>query len=283
MNDCLVATMPKSGTWYTKYFFHYYNDYINGANSDGNLNDKEKGIVRFYSKNLSIDKFLVAHTINPLRKEVLNKNSRWKGLEFYVHGFDWASNIIFKEEGFQDSLNSASLKIVYLYRNPLDQAVSFFRHIQKHKDESLTYYYSDDGDKVVFKGAQDYFLHVGMDAYIKQFISYSDYPGDALMISYEQLTTDPENSFRKIVEYFCGEVHELAFQHALSKSSISEMKSLEESLGRSLGNDQTDQHERHVRDGAIGKWKSHFSEEALKVIQARFAEYGIPLENFDGI
>ncbi len=180
-------------------------------------------------------------------------------------------------------MNSASLKIVYLYRNPLDQAVSFFRHIKNHKDESHTYYYNQDDEKVVFKDTQDYFLHVGMDAYIKQFISYSDYPGDALMISYEQLTTDPEKSFRKIVEYFCGQVHELAFQYALSKSSIGEMKSLEESLGRSLGNDQTDQHERHVRDGAIGKWKSHYSEEALKLIKARFAEYGISLESFDGI
>ena len=283
MNNCLVATMPKSGTWYTKYFFHYYNDYFNGANSDGVLSEKERGIVRIYKDNLKLDKFLVAHTVNPLRRDILKDNPKWHELDFYVHGFDWASNIIFQEEGFHDALQTGILKIVYLYRNPLDQAVSFFRHIQKHKDDRHTYCYNQDGEKIVFKDTQDYFLRVGMDAYIKQFLSYSDYPNDALMISYEQLTTHPEQSFRTIIEYFCGEVHEEAFQHALRKSSIGEMKNLEESLGRALGNDQTDQQERHVRDGAIGKWKSHFSTEAVEEIRAKFAEYGIPIENFDGI
>ena len=57
-------------------------------------------------------------------------------------------------------------------------------------------------------------------------------------------------------------------------------KNLETALGSSLGRDQSDAEESHLRGGEIGKWATALSEEDLRFVQARLSAYSLDLADF---
>jgi len=52
---------------------------------------------------------------------------------------------------------------VYCYRNPLDQAVSFFRHVQNHNDPKHRYYVDSDGKQCLIKNVREYIFNVDLE------------------------------------------------------------------------------------------------------------------------
>ncbi len=71
-----------------------------------------------------------------------------------------------------------------------------------------------------------------------------------------------------------------AFKKALNAAKPGSLKNLETALGSSLGRDQLDAGESHLRGGEVGKWTSQLSEEDLRFVGARLNAYGLDLAGF---
>lgn len=291
----LIGTMPRSGTWYHHYFFYFYDLFLQGF-SAAQILEKAKisppnlTPIQNYGNSFGVDIFLVAHMICPGFENYNGKYRKdWQSLRFYVDGFNYGSNVIKNHMTVFDPEQNPNARVVYVYRNPLDQAVSFYNHSMHHKESKHRYFLDQQESSIRIDSVKKYILQVGIDAYIKQFITYQImgklYPEQILLLSYEGLMRDPKSHFKSILSHFGNDteslMHQTAFTEALKLSDRNSMKNFENSLGRSLGNDQTNTNERHIRDGKIGKWKEHLGEEDLSKIEKRLNKFDLTLSQFE--
>ena len=290
--NAFVLTMPRSGTWYHIYFFTFYNQMCQGYSA-------EQIIARILNKSLIpaqpiIDSafgpalFNVKHSICPGFKSVVeaSKLQKWNQLEFYANGF--IEGLLFTESDLFSPQLNPDVRIVYVYRNPLDQAVSFFKHLQKHVDKSQCFYQDAQGNQVEMTTVSQYFRAVGLESYLKQYLTFKwtaeFFPEQIKLMTYEALTKDPSAHFQSVLaflgDYSIFDEHMAVFQNALKYSDKDAMKKLENKLGGALGNDQTDRNERHIRSGAIGQWRQYLSAEDLDFAEEFVSPYGVSLSDF---
>ena len=291
----LIGTMPRSGTWYNRYFLFFYNRLLNGDNGSEIIAKVIKNppnietAIQDYGRTIGIDIFFASHFLCPGFDAYHGKyREPWDALRFYVDGFDGGTKQL-QEIGIVSPFINPKVRVVYVYRNPLDQAVSFFHHSLHHKDGRHRCYTDAKGQLVPILSVSQYIHETGIDAYIKQFFTYHImrewFPNNILMLKYEDLVRDPGAHFKKILNYFGHKVkifeHQKAFEEALRLSSKDSMKKIENSLGRSLGNDQKNRRDRHVRDSRIGKWKDYLSAEDCNKIEERLQQFGLTLTQFE--
>ncbi len=282
----LIATMPRSGTWYNQMFFSFYHQLLQGKTD---LQMTAKGNTLNLVNAFGLDRLLVCHTVCPgfgcYQGEYRHS---WEKLRFYTAGFDWAKDEIKNMQDCDPYLNK-NVRIVYYYRNPLDQAVSFFRHIQNHTDDQIRYYIDSDGKRNLIKSVPQYIHNVGLEAYIKQFLSFKITkelcPDNILLVKYEHLIRDSKNTFTKALTHFGHDInnpyHQEKMAQALACSSRDSAKKIEKSMGHALGNDQINPNETHVRSGAVGQWKEYLTDDDLERIQQRLECFGLSLDDFD--
>ena len=287
-----ICTMPKSGTWYCHYFFHFLS-HLCAGNKNVPLRPREGA---FPLPNLGLDGFVVCHAEcpsfpaydGPLR-------ARWEALQYHTEGYNWAAQGFVQCPQFLTQHNSQA-KLVYLYRNPLDQTVSFFEHGQKHKDKNVLARPNDrgedagsaDGLALLPISPNDFFFSHNFDSFLKQYLSWKlsekIFPNQIKMVSYEDLVRKPTDAFASIVD-FMGvnqKGHEFSehIEGALKLSSKDNIRKYENWMGQSLGRDQTDPNSRHVRDGNIGKWRQHFDEADFKRMCEMFSEWDVSPSEF---
>jgi hypothetical protein len=162
-------------------------------------------------------------------------------------------------------------------------------HAQKHTDPRQRSYVDSSGNRHFIKDVREYLFRVSLESYIKQFLTFkvmrAIYPQNILCIKYENLVRNPEYAFTGVLSYFGHDVEDPSHQEkiiqAIKLSSKDTLKRIEKSIGHSIAHDQADPNESHVRDGAIGKWKQHLSEDDVRLVQERLAQFGLSLEEFD--
>ena len=283
----IIATMPRSGTWYNYYLFNFYLQLLQGKT---NLNARVSPIPIVCKDTIGLDFMFICHTICPgFHRHQGKYREAWDRLVFYAPGFNSANDFIEKNKKFLDPSLNKGARIVYLYRNPLDQAVSFFRHVLNHKDQRYRYRKDFQGNMVLMTSVREYIDHVGLEAYIKQFLTFKImrdiWPDNIIMITYENLMRDPKAVFLRILKHFGHTVdnpdHLRKVDIAISLSSKDSMKNIENKIGHAVGDDQCDHKERHVRDGAIGKWKGYFFEDDLKKIENGLNIFDLSLADFE--
>jgi hypothetical protein len=283
----IIATMPRSGTWYNHYFFDFYHQLLQGKTD---LNAKVTSAPISAKDTIGLDFMLICHATCPGFHHYQGKHREaWDKLVFYVNGFNHAKDIIEHNIKFLDPFLNKDARIVYLYRNPLDQAISFFRHAQNHKDQQHRYRKDSQGNMVLMTNVKEYIHHVGLEAYIKQFLTYKImkdmWPDNILMVTYKNLTRDPKATFMKILKHFGHDIDNPSrlekLDIALALSSKDSMKNIENNIGYAFGDDQIDPKERHVRDGAIGKWKGYFNNDDLKSIEDKLNLFDLSLADFE--
>jgi len=283
----IIATMPRSGTWYNHYFFDFYHQLLQGKTDlDGMVSS---GPIAA-KDTIGLDFLLICHAVCPGFHHYQGKyRETWDRLVFYVAGFNHAKDIIEQKIKYLDPFLNKDTRIVYLYRNPLDQAVSFFRHAQNHKDQRHRYRKDFHGNIVLMTSVREYIHYVGLESYIKQFLTFKImkdiWPDNIIMVTYENLMRDPKATFMKILKHFGHNIgnpyHLEKLDIALALSSKDSMKNIENKIGYAFGDDQNNSKERHVRDGAIGKWKGYFNKDDLKSIENGLNLFDLSLADFE--
>ena len=280
----LIATMPRSGTWYSFYFLEFLDVYLSGRS---NLNTRLD--LEIYH-GLKLGKVHI-HTICPGFLEICQGPLRrkWDELEFYNPGFNYGYKrfIAGNENVFAPNRNPG-IRIVYIYRNPLDQAVSYFRHTQKHRQSSARTYVDSTGKEVPIENEQHYLRRVGIEAYIKQYVTYhfmkERFADNIKMIGYENLVRAPDKFFAEILSFLNFELDSeekrRCFQKARNSTSVTSLKNLEGAIAGPLARDQDDPGESHMRGGEIGKWRRRLAYGDLEIAKARLREFGLSLEDF---
>ena len=172
----------------------------------------------------------------------------------------------------------ATYRAIYLIRNPLDVCVSFAHHTG-HTDFDKMIARMSDSEMMLASS------HKKLQSQLHQYTgSWSDHVHSwthsplsekVLVIRYEDLQSNPEVTFTRIVR-FVGLQHDReAVRAAIRKSQIKELQRMEEEKGF---RERLPNAERFFRKGVIGSWKEELSsKQANRIIDDHrdiMIEYG---------
>lgn len=275
----LIATMPRSGTWYNNLFFHYYMQLLEGKEDLSVIDKGINVILSDRTMKLGVRNFLIGHMDCPgFFRYQGRMREKWDALQ-YLDGFDWASEALRELDttGDSDPFVNANVRIIYYYRNPLDQAISSFQH--QYQQNALS----------PFKTERDYLFKGGLDSFIKQYFTFCAVarlcPEQVLLVTYETLIRQAAQSFLRVLAFLGHDIRDPAHQErigiALRLASKDALQQLERQLGHSIAADQIDPTRSHVKDGAIGKWKGYFDQGDVDTVKRRLAEFGMALSEFE--
>ncbi len=280
----LIATMPRSGTWYSFYFLEFLDIHLTGRT---NLNTR-LDLEVYHGLNLGK---VHLHTICPGFLEICQgpERRKWDDLDFYNPGFNYGYErfIAGNETVFAPNRNR-DIRIVYIYRNPLDQAVSYFRHTQKHRQPTTRTAIDSTGREVAIKDARDYLRRVGIEAFIKQYFTYhcmsERFADNVRMICYENLAREPEKTFMEMLNFLNFQIDTeekwRCFRRAAKSTTIESLRNLETAIAAPLGRDQGDPGESHMRGGEIGKWRNRLAQDDREFVETRLRDFGLSLQDF---
>lgn len=214
---------------------------------------------------LSLDYYQQSHSYpQPLSQRVTDLSS-----------FDWYSSI--------PKIDWEATRVVFLYRNPLDQAVSFYNHVYRkdYKEEPRNAHTDFFG---TCNGPGE-MLRAFSSSYLKFYLSHAEcrdkYPDNVMFLSYEGLVCHTSDFMEKVLAFLGCDVSSDALKKAIQSTSIEKMKSMEESSGEVLGGDLRKQRNvSHMSNGEVGKWKRELSDQDVEWIRREFKEYGVTLDSF---
>lgn len=267
--------MPRSGSWYSFFFFEYLDAYLTGRSQ---IHD----VMRTYAyKGLRITK-AHAHLMCPSFPECYNGPYRrsWDKLEFKVPGINSGyDNLVVNEARRFDLRRNPRLRIAYIYRNPLDQAVSHY-HTLHWRQRPL------DADQ--FRaGLIDWMRHTSIESYIKQYFTYhamaAAYPQNIMAVTYEELMRAPREVFERLALHFGFAIRtdeeRRCFDGAYQATMPGKLKQLEAKLGHAFGHPEITR-DSHMQGGEIGKWRHWLDDDIVDLVRERFAEFGLALDDF---
>ncbi len=227
-DDTFIVSYPKSGNTWARFLI---GNYITGNNFDFlNAND-----------------FIPDMHASPGKCEAIQ-----------------GKRIVKSHLGYQPGYNN----VIYICRNPLDVAVSFYYYY-------LKYHYSNIAEKPTFETFLDQFIagKVEFGRWDEHVNSWLDHkPARFLLVRYEDMVENAEQALREMLVFIFGTVDEERLKKAAEASRFERMAELEQQ--------QKMKHPRHaasdtsipfVRKGKVGGFKEHFSEEREKAFVEKFA------------
>lgn len=293
----VVATLTRSGTWYCRCFFFAVHKLLKGDEFDSTelvrefyAEDRE---FRNIKNTLGLDKLIIAHATCPGFKDHYRGPLReaWDKLEFYGEGHVHDNGDIIMQKGKRkkifDPHYNRNAKIVYIYRNPLDSAVSFMKSLENYKNPQIMYKKDSDGNKASFESVKDYVYSAGLEAFIKQFFTFRAmqemFPKNIIMMPYENLMKEPERAFIAMLAHFGywvkNDIQMKTVRRALDLASQSSLKAVEQNLGMSLANDRATSGDTQIRGGQVGKWRAFFDASDLAEIEKRMNVFDLSLKD----
>ena len=295
-NPFLIATLGRSGTWYNREFFFFYNKILSGEEPSKIIENmiknktKIKYLVSLNPRKFNYNSVFIQHFLCPGFEINYNGNlkKKWDNLVFYSKHIPAKYTDIMLKKNVDKKVNpylNKDSKVIYYYRNPLDQAVAYFKTIQTHLDEDLKYYYdTKTKKKELFNDVHDFLRKAGIDMYLKHFLSFkltqNVYPKNILMLSYENMVNNQEENFLKVLEFINHKVDKEAFSKAIKLSSKDSIIKLENAYGGAISQTYKYNTDRQLRDAKIGKWKNQITDDDIKYIEKRFNEFEMSINSF---
>lgn len=286
-----LATMPRSGTHLLKYFFEFYSKLLLD-DLDLDKLKYESVVDEAWTSNLNnsfgFKWFLISHNHCPGFSEMCSDEflSEWKNIKGnskYDHNHIEYGRIVEKFERILDPSVNENVRIVFVFRNPLDQIISLSRHFENHKTPPL--------NLNIVKNSWS--IDVLVNAYLQTYLSYEYmrklYPDNIMFVTYENLMESPFNVMKDILKYYSFDLsvggRMDSFSEILGLVTPESMREIELKMGTTLAGDQKIDAigESHMRGGKTGSWKTFFSEKILYKIERRFNEFDLTLNQFDGI
>lgn len=298
----LISAMPKSGTWSLHYFWAVFAALRAGVTEC----DPFAAFWRFSV--FDIELFGIAHMFCPefARNADPAELKAWRRLEPVAAGLDWGSEHIRRHAPNALPPHCRNWRMLFVYRNPLDQITSYYGQYRTYYDKPRHPYRIRDrwGRVVRFSDASDFCLKVGMSSYVKYFLTFERQKarfGDRIRwMTYERMVRDRAAAYREMVEFLSGPItacRKQPFRDALHLTSMESLGALESRLGIAISDaarmSQASQHQaidsepsdrvgrNHIFSGAIGRWKSALSAQAQDYCFEMLRKHGIPETCFD--
>ncbi len=268
----ILSTVPRSGTWFLRYAVSFLCHLDRGGRIDDRLTgrlfgdpsgpcfdfESFRGGPLFHVHGTLPDNHLfIGHTVCP--GFAASSVGWWAATPFHVPGYDYFHEGMnyqytpvdlapYRYTPVRTSALEHSAKrghgrpTVLVYRNPLDQAVSYFRYGQNHKEAT---YNSINGRSLAAVTLSDYLFQSALPSYAKQFISFQKmaerYPSRVRLVPYERLIAQPVDVLAGILDHLSEAPRERAMlADAVWLARREHMKAIETELGRSLDGTRID-------------------------------------------
>jgi hypothetical protein len=270
----ILATIPRSGTWFLRYALAFLAHLDRGGRIDSRLTGRivgdpsgtpfdfaqfSGGPVFCVRGTMPADHVFVGHTVCPGFAGVIPKRSLWHRSTFHVPGYDYLHEGLNYRYTPVDlapyryaplrvaALERAARKgrgarIALVYRNPVDQAASYYWYCQNHRSIAYNYVAGRSLSRIPF---DDYLFGLALPSYAKQFVSYQQmavrYPTLVRLFSYEGLMRDPLRGMTAILDHLAGAPYSRpALGDAIRLAERAHLKAVERELGRSLDGTRPD-------------------------------------------
>jgi hypothetical protein len=280
----ILATIPRSGTWFLRYAISFLSHLNNGGwvkdlltgkivgNQAGTPFDFQGfrgGPIFHVGGTFPFDQLFIGHTVCPGFGRISEEVEWWDQTLFHAAGYDYfhaGLNYEFtpmdlscsrytsvQVEALERSAwEDPDHRIVLVYRNPIDQAWSYFHFCCGHAE---SVYGTPDGRPLSDLSFTSYLFSGALASYAKQFISYQRlaeyFPHKVRLVPFERLARDPEEELGAILDHLAGgRRHERpTLSDALSLARPDHLRAIECQLGRSL-------------DGTWSNGRSHMQQES---------------------
>jgi hypothetical protein len=199
----ILSTVPRSGTWFLRYAISFLCHLERGGRIDDRLTGRvfgdasgatfdfqhfRGGPLFHVHGTLPDDHLFIGHTVCP--GFAASDVDWWGATPFHVPGYDYfheGMNYRYTPVDLaayrytpvrvraleRSARRGHSRPIVLVYRSPLDQAVSYYRYSQNHKQAT---YNSMNGCPLTALALRDYLFDSALPSYAKQFISFRCWP-----------------------------------------------------------------------------------------------------------
>ena len=264
----VLSTVPRSGTWFLRYLFSFVCHLEQGGRLDdlltgeiiGNPQGAAFDFKRFrggplfrVAGTLPTEHMFIGHTVCPGFHDSIPTRHWWRQTSFHVPGYD----CLHEEKSYRHtpvdlaSYDYAPIKvpameratrkgrgapIAVVYRNPVDQAFSYFRYCQAHINPAYRLF---RGRAIAEMSFREYLFDAALISYARQFISYqlqaARYPDLVKLIPYENLIDRPVETATHLLDHFSGTRREWPMLRAAVRLVRKEhMRAIEGKLGSSL-------------------------------------------------
>jgi hypothetical protein len=162
-------------------------------------------------------------------------------------------------------------KIIYVYRDVLDLAVSYFYHKKHYNNPDIM---MDELLEDSFNETKNFNWFTFHKNWLE---NKHNYP--VFYISYEDLKTDFEGAVIQIARYLKIELTTETIELAKKYASFEYMKAHEEKFGEQPENNQPMVYNQFIRKGNIGEGKAELTDEQKKYLLSKYEEHIAPLIN----
>lgn len=266
-NSIILNSIRKSGTNYLRLLI---------ANYLTLLNSESTSCVTYSEMHNDIFPNVRDYVLFPEQYETVTARTVYRPLHY---------NHILKKVGFDDFLYghddyeyltmSCARKIIHLYRNPFDMAVSYYYYAYKNRPERA----AARKDDRIGLAVEHLFCY-----YIKHYVfmrHYASAANNVLRIDYESLYTRPREVLAMLFRWLGFPLHLGHIEQAIVFSSKDQIRQEERMLGAAIhvpkGVAFTGS---FVRSGEIGQWKTHFTDIEQNVLIRLLEKHGISLSEF---
>ncbi len=268
----ILATVPRSGTWFIRYSVSYLCHLDRGGRVEdratGRIFGEPKGFPFDYSRfkggplfrvrgTLPTEHLFIGHATCPGFHETAAFDGRAetdfhvRGYDYFHDGWDYGYTPVDLADYINTSVDVRAMErsaakgrgapVALVYRNPLEQASSYFRYCQEHKDPAFSLF---QGRPLIGMDFSDYLFAAALPSYAKQFVSFQamakKYPHQVKLVAYEGLMANPVETLGELLDHLGGAPRERPFlADAVWLARRDHMKEVERGLGRSLDGTRT--------------------------------------------
>jgi hypothetical protein len=310
----ILSTIPRSGTWFLRYTVSFLCHLERGGRIDDRLTGKIfgdpsgprfdfqrfKGGPLFWVRGaLPAEHLFIGHTVCPGFADLGAKIDWWRRTAFHVPGYDYL------HEGMNYRYTPVELapyrytpirvpalersakqghgrRIVFVYRNPLDQAASYYRYCQNHRDPAYNTYKGRPLTTVPF---HEYLFECALLSYAKQFLSFqilaARHPDLVGLLPYERLMSRPVEVMTDVLDHLSGApANRPALGDALWLARSEHMKAIERELGHSLDGTRNG-HRSHIRQANARRRDDWFDDATRSEVMTVLRVRGVDLDLFE--
>mgnify|MGYP001224812314 CR=1 FL=1 len=291
-----ISTMSRSGTWYNREFFFFFNELLSNKSKDQIIDEfvlekkKIKYLIKVKKEYFNFDSFIISHWQCPGFESNYRgfMKKKWENLKFYNENIPSKlrpRTKVFNVNSQCNPYKNKNAKVIFYYRNPLDQCVALYNAIQKTTNDMNFYF--EGSKKKKFQSIEEFITIAGIDMYLKHFLGFklmNDlFPENILLLKYEDMIQDPEKNFVTVLNFFNLDNlitdHNKKFYQALEMSSPDQIKKIEKLSGISISHGFINKSESQIQSGKINNWKNFLTKDIIKLFEKRFSDFNLDLKN----